>query len=116
MALCAVLFTACTGESLKGETWHKTRVVEGARIDSAVVEMVFTGNSEGEQADRRFRIILPDEFRPYDSICKDRDTVYPFEYDYSNGTGIARFKDGRILEFNVRNDKLIMQGVTYNKR
>ncbi len=122
MVLCGLLFTACTNDNIKGDTWFKTRVSDPQAtgtlvyIDSVEVEVTFTERSAGEQRYQSYTVFPPDEFRSYDSVRVNRDTVYPFEYDFSNSTGLARFKDGRVLAFNVRNDKLIMEGVTYNKR
>ncbi len=121
MAFCGLLLTACTKESLKGETWFKTRVDElipehplyGLAYDSLELEMAFTESAAGEQRYQSYRIFRPDAYRDYDSVRVLQDATIGFEYEYSNGTGIMRYKDGRVWEFNVRDDKLIVQGSTF---
>ncbi len=79
--------------------------------------MAFTENAAGEQRYQSYRIFLPDAYRDYDSTIVLQDNTIDFTYEYSNGTGVMHYADGRIWELNVRNDRLIIQGATFvNKR
>lgn len=117
--MAAMLLTSCGKDSIEGNTWQKTRVKEEELVsrDSTIVSFVFNTDKEGLRTWENVHTIYATEEMPADSV---RDTVatFPFTYDYSNGTGIIRYSDGTgtVLEFNIRNDKMIMQGITYSKK
>ena len=118
-AAALMLLTACGKDSIEGNTWYKTRTVseEGVTKDSTIVSIMFNTDKDGTSQRENIHTIYATEEMPQDSV-KRTVVATPFTYTYSNGTGILYYSDGsnKIYEFNIRHDKMIMQGITYDKK
>lgn len=118
MACLSLIVTACSTNDMEGNTWYRTRAFLSA--DSTVysvntVSMVFTTDNEGTHVWELDSTFIGGAADQTDStVHYEKKDI--FTYTYSNGMGIVTFNNGNVFEYNMRDDKLIMQGHVYYRK
>lgn len=118
IACLAVIVTACSTNDMEGNTWYRTRTFMSAdSTNSSVntISMVFTTDNEGTHIWELDSTFIGGAVGGTDStVHYEKKNL--FTYTYSNGTGIVTFNNGNVFEYNMRNDRLIMQGCIYYRK
>lgn len=115
-----ILVASCTKDgvdTINGDSWYKSRVkgVDSVYKDSTVVTYSFSTDKEGLRKWENIHTIYATGNMTADSV-KDTVSTLSFTYTFSNGTGVVYFVNGDVKEFNVRDDKLIIQGYTFTNK